>query len=285
MGSHLLSGFARTGRYRHLIALLGDSAGGGGAAGTEPGTLEEVADATLDASLAGLDLARGDMGLAYSVYLLVRLTRAAREQDFLLALEREGVPTPAVISGLPDVPVITEPERYAVYDLTSGFAAAVDRYLRGSQGRTDIGELAQLSAAESLSATCGRRGRRLFGDDANTVRSALRAMSTEAGFGRLTHDFFSRLVRRYLEYHLSRELSNHVGRGRRFADVDAHNEFLLRLDRHCRVCASIVTGFAGTWYSKHVYLDDVTVLKARNFSAQALDLVRQAFVYQEGGRD
>ena len=68
--------------------------------------MAQIADATLDAALRGLRLAKGDDGLAYCLYLMVRVTRAAREAEFLLALSQAGVPTPAMISGLPDVPQV-----------------------------------------------------------------------------------------------------------------------------------------------------------------------------------
>src|SRR4051812_9923013 len=126
MGSHLLVGMPRTGGYRRVIALLGDGAGGGGSVAVDPGSLEQIADATLDASLDGLELSKGDIGLAYCLYTLVRLALAAREHDFLLALHRAGVPTPAHISGLPDVAVVADAGNYDVYDLTSGYMAAVD---------------------------------------------------------------------------------------------------------------------------------------------------------------
>lgn len=282
MGSHLFVGMPRTGHYRRVIALLGDSAGGGGAAGVSAGTLEQVADATLDASLAGLTLAKGDEGLAFCVYLAVRLTRAAREDPFLRELERIGVPTPAAIGGLPDVPVITDPAQYSVYDLASGFTAAVDAHLRTERARTDVGELAQMAAAESLTTLCGGAAATLFGTSAATVQSSLRQLSTQGGFARLAHDLFARFAARFIEYHLSRELSNHVGRGRRFRNVDEHDEFLRQLRVHCAVATRPLQVFAGQWYAKRVRLADVSLGVARGFAAHALDKVREALAYQEG---
>ena len=287
MGSHLLTGMPRTGRYTRVIALLGDSAGGGGAAGVAPGTLAQVADATLDAALVGLALARADAGLAYCVYLLARTARAAREPDLLLALADAGLPTPAAISGLPDIPVVTSPADLTPFDLTSGYIAAVDRRLRRAGGRTDIGELAQLGAAESLSVLGNGGGEQasLFGLSVGpAVPDALRAASTPPGFGRLASDFFARFVRRFVEYHLSRELSNHVGPGRRFAHADAHDEFLRQLGDHCQVCASVVRPFAGQWYAKRDRLGDLTEPRAQGFAARALGLVRAAVAHQEGRR-
>ena len=246
------------------------------------GTLEQIADATLDASLAGLALAKGDEGLAYCVYLMVRATRAAREEQFILALDSVGVPTPAVISGLPDVPIITHPRDYTVYDLTSGFTAGVDRHLRLTRTRTDVGELAQLGAAESLSVLCVSTAETLYGTTTETVQASLRGLSTKAGFGRLAPEFFARFACRFLTYHLSRELSNHVGVGRRFRDVDEHNAFLLALEEHCHSATRVVRQFAGAWYSKHVYQRDLSLTKARGFAAHALEAVRESLAYQEG---
>lgn len=159
----------------------------------------------------------------------------------------------------------------------------MDGHLRRTRGRTDLAELAQLAATESLSTLCASRSATLFGTSEATVQTLLRRLATRAGFATLAHDFYARFTRRYLEYHLSRELSNHVGPGRRFANVDAHNEFLNALDRHCRVATGIVKKFAGEWYAKHQFHDDITLEKAMGFSAHAIDKVRAALRYQEVG--
>lgn len=282
MGSHLLFGMPRTGRYTRVIALLGDSAGGGGTPGVAAGTLEQIADATLDASLAGLELARNDEGLAYCVYLMVQVTRAACEPGFLLQLHNSGVPTPAIISGLPDVPVITDPAEYSIYDLISGFTAAVDRHLRVTRARGDVSELAQLGAAESLSVLCSQTAQTLYGSTPQTAQASLKELSTQGGFAGLAHDFFARFTSRFLEYHLSRELSNHVGPQRRFRTVDEHNDFLVQLQAHCHVATRIMRDFAGQWYTKHIRQRDMSLKTAKGFVAHAIDKVREALAYQEG---
>jgi hypothetical protein len=192
------------------------------------------------------------------------------------------VQTPASISGLPDVPVITNPNDYSIYDLTSGFTAAVDRHLRFTRNRGDISELAQLGAAESLCALCLDKAQSLYGSSAHTVQASLTSLSTANGFARLAHDFFARFTCRFLEYHLSRELSNHVGPERRFSGVDEHNEFLTQLRQHCYVATRIMRDFAGQWYAKHIRLRDMSLDKAKGFVAHAIDKVRDALAYQEG---
>jgi hypothetical protein len=273
MGNHHLTGLARTPAFKRVVSLLGNGAGAGGAAGIAPGSLEAIADATLAASDDGLERAKSDEGLAYCVYLMASLTRAAREPNFPTALAAIGLAPSAMPHG--------DALDYSVFDLVSAFSKGVDQHLRENRSRTDIGEMAQLAASESLSALCGRWAVTLFGTTQETVQASMRKLSTESGFARLAHDFFARFARRYLEYHLSRELSNHVGATRRFSSSSAHNAFLNQLDEHCRVATGVVRQFAGEWYSKHNFQKDLTLRKTKGFAAHAVNKVRDALRYQE----
>jgi len=289
MGHHELDGMVRTPPYKRVVAILGDSAGMAGTAGIPAGTLEEVADATLDASDEGLQRAKSDEGLSYCLYLMTRLTQAAEQDDFLGAISEAGMPVPPdLYTGVPDARVRRTPPQetpYTVFDLIGAFSTAVDSRLRQTRGRTDIGELSQLAAAESLSALCTPKAETLFGSTEQTVKASLRRLSSARGFASLTHDFFSRFARRYLEYHLSRELSNHVGRGRRFASVSEHNEFLQELDSFCRVSASAMRRFAGQWYRRHDFQGDLTLDNTKGFAAHAVDKLRDSLRYHGGGDD
>ena len=109
-------------------------------------------------------------------------------------------------------------------------------------------------------------------------------MSTKKGFATLTQDFYARLARKYLLYHLSRELSNHVGPGRRFASINEHNEFLRELDTHCHVSSRMLRKFAGDWYSKGNWEGGITLRKAKGFTAHAIDKMRFA-LQQKGAGD
>jgi len=283
MGHHQVYGLPRTPAFKRVVSLLGDGAGAAGATGVGPGSLEEIAEATIAASDDGLERAKGDEGLAYCLYLMATLTRAANENDFATALSAVGVESRFVPRGTPDSTIQSSDQSspYTVFDLVSGFSAAVDRHLRETRSRTDIGELAQLAASESLSALCSARAVTLFGTTKETVQQSLRTLSTEKGFSILAHEFFARFSRRYLEYHLSRELSNHVGLNRRFAGAREHNAFLQQLDDHCRVVTSVVKQFAGEWYSLHKFQQDITLRQAKGFAAHAVDKVRDALRFQE----
>ncbi len=88
MGSHQLEGLPARRPWKHVVGLLGEGAGMAGLPDVAPGSLEAVADATMDASVTGLSRAKGDDGLAYAFYLLTQVTQAARQKDFARALDR-----------------------------------------------------------------------------------------------------------------------------------------------------------------------------------------------------
>jgi hypothetical protein len=270
----------------------------GWALAVEPDTLAAVAKATLDAAAAGIERAKDDEGLGYCVHLLVTVARAGRSEDFLDLLSEAGIVDP-LLGGLPDVRMSVATaeatKQLTVWELVCGVSDAADRYLRGTRARSDIADMAQLAACECLDASCGAASRSLFdgaggggdngewGDKAMaSLRPALRAISTETGFAALMHDFIARFTGRFLQYHLSRELSNHVGEGRRFATIEEHNGFLEGLDRHCRMSARIIEKFAGVWYSKHDWKKDHSLAQAKGFASHALEKVRMALEYQEG---
>src|SRR5262249_10752530 len=73
---HYVDGLPRTPRFKRVVALLGDSAGAPGTAGLAPGTLEQVAEATIAASQHGLQEAKGDDAFGYCFYLLAALAQA-----------------------------------------------------------------------------------------------------------------------------------------------------------------------------------------------------------------
>ncbi len=208
-----------------------------------------------------------------------RLPRLLAPADFLSALAHLGFPAPKASITVPVLDVGATD--YDIFDLVASYTATVDRHLRQTQSRTDIGELAQQAAAESLTALCGSRSETLFGSSLETVRDSLRSLSSQSGFATLAQDYFARVTRKYLLYHLSRELSNHVGSGRRFQSVDEHNDFLRAVDDHCHVCSRMLRRFAGEWYKKANWQEGISLRKAKGFTAHALD--KMCFALRQKG--
>jgi hypothetical protein len=178
----------------------------------------------LTAAIAGFERAANDEGLIHTFYLLTQVTQAARDEDrFNERLAELGVTGSAweFSPSQGDGTAIAN----TIYDLVGNFTYAIDNHLAMTRTRSDLSEIAQRAAAQSLTVLGQEYANTLFGTGPDAVQDALRRLSTQSGFARLTQDFFGRVASGFLIYHLSKELSNHVGPGRRFADVDLPPSF------------------------------------------------------------
>jgi len=283
MGHHQVESLPVTPSHRRVVAMLGDGAGMTGLPGVGQAALAQVADAMLTAAIAGFERAANDEGLIHTFYLLTQVTQAARDEDrFNERLAELGV-TGSAWESTPsegDAAAIAN----TIYDLVGNFTYAIDDHLARTRLRSDLSEIAQRAAAQSLTALGQEYANTLFGTGPDAVQDALRRLSTQSGFARLTQDFFGRVASGFLIYHLSKELSNHVGPGRRFADVSEHNAFLSAMEAHCRTASSVLKEFSGTWYSKHNFQGGITPRKSAGFVRHALEKVGDALTHL-GGSD
>jgi hypothetical protein len=200
-----------------------------------------------------------DATVQHAFYLVAKIPLAARENDFEDALARIGI-------SVPNAPVLA--------DVVSGMMEAIDACTRQSRTRSDYGEIAQLSAAEALFAVVGRETRDLFGVTPDITKSTMAGFATVKQFAVLARDFFARLTRRHINYYLSRELSKHVGPGRRFSSVREHRLFEDALDLHCREATRVIKEYSGEWLSKHNYEGGVDPAKAGRFVSYAAQKIR-----------
>lgn len=231
------------------------------------GSVAELAAATADAAEKELDNAKGDPTLAYTVWLLTQLPLAARSSQYHERLSELGFSPSADQS---------------ILALVAGFAQAVDSNT-DRHGRTDLGELARLAASESLTALIGTTTPSLFGSIADDLQRELGRLGSRDRFASLARDFFARLTQKTLEYYISRELSNHVGPGKKLASIAHQNEFRDALERHCREASLIVEEFAGGWYSKSNFLNTLTPASAQGFADYALTKMRDELRARRGG--
>jgi hypothetical protein len=219
-----------------------------------------VAASAADAAEASLQEASNDPAFLHSFWLLTQIPLAARGPAFADDLRRLGLEVP---------------EQAGLMDVAAAFSGAVDRYAHQSGGRTDLGEMAQMAAVESLSATVGPTLPSLFGATPGEVQRAIGRLSGGDRFSALAREFFARLTQRTLEYYLSRELSNHIGAGARFRNDIARAQFDDALGMHCREASRIVETFSGGWYGKNVYQGDGLTLDAiRRFAPVAFKKIR-----------
>lgn len=244
MGHERLGTLPDTAPWRAIVRLIAEAA-----------DAATIAQATIDAALRGLNQAKEDEGLAFSVWILSQTVRSARQSDF-----------GAKLRGL-DIDVPDEP---GIFDLVAGVTDAIDDHLHQTHRRTDISEMGEFAAVEALTRLLGDRANSLYGTTPTEVRSAAYDLSTQKGFGTLAHELFARFSQRFLTYHLGRELSLHVGGNGRFRDPAEHTEFVSQLSTHCHEVAAIMRAYASEWYSKHNWQGGITLAKAKGFTRYAV---------------
>ena len=96
-----------------------------------------VAAATADAAEGALYGASRDPAFLHAFWLLTQIPLAARGPTFAEDLRRAGIQVP---------------DRPTLMDVAAAYSEAVDRHVHKRGGRTDLGEMAQMAAVESLGA-------------------------------------------------------------------------------------------------------------------------------------
>jgi hypothetical protein len=249
MGHQRLGTLPRSREWQRVIALISSGA-----------DLEAIAAAASRAAETSMIDSSADPAVRNAFWLLAQIPLAARQSDFELALRRVG---------------LRVGEQPSFADITSGMMDAIDGAVSRIGARNDFSEMAQLCAAESLSAIAGSELQDLFGTTSESVKSALAGLATVKQFSVLARDYVARLARRHLTYFLSRALSGHVGTGRRFNSVREHRVFEEALDIHCREATRIIKEFSGEWFSKHVHEGGIDREKAGRFVHVAFQKVRE----------
>jgi hypothetical protein len=200
-----------------------------------------IANAAADAAETSLRNASTDTAFLQTFWLLTQLPFAARSSFFARDLRDLGIPIN---------------DRPSLMDIGSAFSDAVDQHAREHGGRTDLGEMAQMAAVESVTSLVGARLPSLFEPSPDEVQRALGRFASGEHFSVLARDFFARLTQRSLNYFLSRELNRHIGAGERFKDDIERREFDASINRHCWEASRIIEQFAGGWYGKNIYQRD-----------------------------
>ena len=124
MGHLRLHTLPKTQKWEHVVGLI--------AGGVD---VERIAAASADAAEHGLERASQDQGFAHAFWLLTQIPQAARQSNFANQLKRLGLE----VSSKP-----------TLLEIVGAFTNAVDRYVRIRGNRSDLGEMAQHAAAETL---------------------------------------------------------------------------------------------------------------------------------------
>lgn len=242
MGHIRLGTLPRSKKWREVVELLESDA-----------PLDLVAEAAAKASERDLARASKDPLFQFVSSLLVRLPLLARAPGFEDALAELGVGENALGS---------------VTGLLAGLELAIERNSFYQTTGSDAGLLAKTALLESLSVQLRDRLPTLFEPTPEEIRGALGSFASGNHFAMLARDFFARLTYRSLDYYLSRELANHTGPDKRFANDAQRIAFEQALAQHSYEASRIVQEFAGGWFGK-------TVWQKRSLDQAAIDRFTQ----------
>jgi hypothetical protein len=224
MGHIRLGALPRTRKWGQVVGLI---EGGAGTA--------QVANATIIAAENALAFAAKDHGVVETVWLLTQLPLAARSDDFVQGLRDRGL-------AVSDSPGLME--------IVGAVTETIDARMPNCKGRTDLGEMAQMAAVETLTEVIGQRTKSFFGTTTDDVRDAFSKLATNKQFSSFAKDFFARFTNKCMSYFLSRALAHHVGEGQRFTTLAQQADFTRALETHCKEAAQIVEEYSGGWFSK-----------------------------------
>jgi hypothetical protein len=248
MGHQRLGDIPKTKRWETVVERITGTPTG------SPLDVPHVASQTLSAAEEGLDRAISDPGLRFTFYLLTQLVLAAREEGWESKLEGLGIQLSAEDS---------------LFDLTAELQKAIDEHVRRVGRVSAISEMAQQAGGEAIASLAGPGSVTLFGSGRDELQSALRKLSTKAGFANLGQAFFGSFIARFVNFYLSRITASQIGETGLSDSVDL-SSFNEDLRRHCHQSARIVHDFCGEWYSKTEFQQGISLDNTSGFLAVAL---------------
>jgi len=205
-----------------------------------------------------MHLLKGDEGLNYCFWVLLRIAAAARAPDFDARLTQLGIDCSSVSSAL---------------DFVRRVSDAVQPGLERRRGNAVFSRFAELSLRRALSQSITDASQTLFGTSMAEIHAACHRCSSRDGFGKIARRFFTEFTRRTVRFVIDKEISNHVGSQGSFASSSDIGCFYQALDTYCEEASLIVEDFSGGWFSKHNWEtnDIIPEDSASSFTAYALE--------------
>jgi hypothetical protein len=264
MGHTRLGTIPKTQRWNGILALLADTDEDSSPQDVAA-NVEEIVAETLKATQDYLQRAINDIGLRYTFYLLTRVALASRHENW-----EEEVGAYA----------ITLEHDTSLLEFTAEFQDAIDEYLLRNRHSSDIAEMAQQAAGETLVELVAPKAITLFGSGSEELRWAIRELSSKNGYSQLGQRFFGAFLARYINFYVSR-LSAACAGSAQISQIGDLTRFNEALHLHCIQSARIVHDFCGEWYSKTNYKEGITLENTSRFLAVALRKLQAELRIQE----
>jgi len=257
MGHRILGQLPATRNWKKVIALLRTT-----------DSVDRIANATSQAASRGIEMAKKDKGVAYAAFALMKIVWASRHERFFEELADLGISVSAKTSLL---------------DVVGAFDDALDRSLRQAGHRTDLAEMARFSAVDALSEIYHNETGSLFGATVGDLQNVLKKYATPKQFSSIGQNFFGWFLYRFFDYHLSRELPNHIGPSKQFTSTSACQDFKDGLALHCHQTARIVKEISGCWPSATEFRGGITTENVKTiFIPVALEKIKSELQRRDG---
>jgi hypothetical protein len=263
MGHTRLGRIPTTRAWREVVGLFARSE-----RGDEPAAnVELLASSTMRAAAGAVRAARSDDGIAFIFFFLTQLALAGRKSSLSASLARLGINLPPAATSL---------------DLTTEVHRVLDEHFFAKAKKSDFAEIAQLALGETLATFLRSRPRDLFASAPEQLKSDLRELGTQNGFGQVSRQFFANLMSRLLGFYLSKIVGPGPGQNL-IKNVDDLVAFNAELRGHSYQRALIVHDFAAKWFSKTEFERGIDPRNAKRFVAYALQKIESEFDHAASG--
>jgi len=254
MGHTRLGSLPRTKKWREVVNLL-----------TSQSDLSKVTGAIIDASHKAFSKLSKDDGLDLTFWLITQVPLAAKKEDFSAALESLD---------------IYAPKNPGIFETIASFNECVERTLRLKGRSSDLAAMALAAASEGFISIVSEKSEGLFGRTSDEVKRAFASLSKPYEFEQISREFFSRFTNRYMNYFLSRELSNHLGKGKRFNDLIDYDNFENALTVYCWEVTKIIEDYSRDWYGKSL-AEGFTRKKTSGFLYSVFEKIKDEFKMED----
>ena len=227
MGHNRLGRLPRTYRWKHVINLLDLAA-----------ELPEIIKASMHAAQNGLMRASHDPGLTITLTNIFKFIEAVDSKDNLKELSSRGY---------------LDKSDDSIFGVLAKFREKVDGDLLHSKAKSDVSEIAINSFLGTLNYYVSHDTQDIFDVNASAMANSLQNYTAKSKLPEMMHEFYSRFTKDYLDYYLSREMSNYVGSNKMLATIDQHQTFNDSFDLYIRQAVRITKEFTPGWYGKAKY--------------------------------
>jgi len=239
MGHIRLGELPRSGYWKDVINKLGVS--------NDPSAIASI---TAKAAHKGLDLISHDTGLANLIYLFMKSFWSSKSEHFPNSVKNIG---------------INIDKSSTILDFICELDSAMDKSLRKENHRSHLAEMARYSIIDSLNDMANNQTKSLFKTGIEETQALLKKYTNPKLFGNLGKNFFGKFLFRFLDYHVSREIANHIDPGEGpYKSVSDINAFRKALQTHCNETIYVIKDFTGCWPAAAEFESGLTAENVRN---------------------